>query len=323
MKSAAKSQKVWDVFDRKLAASRTMAMRIQARACLVLLTVCIGGREARGAPPRPATPDRRSAAAAAPAHATCTARVKALRLLLARLELQSIPERPLDAGPPHSRRGRPAREAGQLLVVDAGGAAQVGHRDLGLDRAALAAALVATFAFEREVRPGLAPRVYLWVDPRLPITTLGEVIDIASRSAEVRILVQPQAPSSTPPARLLAASGVKQLLARLTTEHPAQRLAVLAEVIGEVAEPCAPLVAVLRATAREYSEDKQGYLASRAPSALEACGCAVTDLDVLEYALLAGLGAYVPPLRWLPPPTAALLGAVPGTVGEALETTGR
>ncbi len=197
---------------------------------------------------------------------------------------------------PETRAGEVVRVPGYVLTIDAGGGLELeGDRISRPEEIKERIERPRHSRVERKV-------VYLWADREARVTAVVDAIAALPPGLERRLVVLDPTPPRQPAPRLLQSAGVKKLHADLEsgTAGPSERATVLARALQGAVAPCAPLVRAFGDVAGV--EDKGGFLARETPAALRACNCAMVDVDVVEYAMLAMLGVYDRWPRALPLP---------------------
>ncbi len=202
---------------------------------------------------------------------------------------------------PETRAGEVVRVPGYVLTIDARGGLE-----LDGDRITRREEIKAYLERPRHSRVERKV-VYLWADREVRVAAVVDAMAGLPPALERRLVVLDPTPPPQPAVRLLKSAGVKKLQADLRpgAVNPSERAAVLAKALQGAVAPCAPMVRAFGDVVGE--EDKGGFLAREVPAALRACNCAMVDVDVVEYGVLAMFGVYDRWPRALPLPAEAEL----------------
>lgn len=279
----------------------------------VVLAGCSGGQES-ATKERPATaapgPEQGAAGPAAPPAETggtapsCDQRADEMgRLMRAKADQ---PPMIMSSGPgmpvlPETRAGEVVRVPGYVLTMDARGG-------LELEGDRITRPEEIKERIERPRYRGVERNVmYLWADREARVAAVVDAIAALPPGLERRLVVLDPTPPPQPAVRLLQSAGVRKLQADLRpgVVNPSERATVLAKALQGAVAPCAPMVRAFGDVVGE--EDKGGFLAREVPAALRACNCAMVDVDVVEYGVLAMFGVYDRWPRALPLPAEAEL----------------
>ncbi len=289
-------------------------------AALLLAAACANGSAESPSPNAPAagaqaepaaTPPAAPAAAIPPGSAaeppseplSCDERMDrfAARLAPAAKEGNWLPI-PAEIEPIESPRGEPVQWGGAVVVLTRDGA-------ITLDGEPVAEAeLGEQLAAWRRMREQMAATsramaaVYVWADRAADPAKVARIAAAAPAALPARlVVVGAQHVADDYEKALLGHATVAGFRDQLATaDEPSNRAVMVAEHISNAVGLCAPLIRVFGNTAGIEASSKGEYLAKGAPSALRECDCGVADLDLLEYALLAVMGAFERPVRTVP-----------------------
>jgi hypothetical protein len=213
-----------------------------------------------------------------------------------------------------SPAGRPVREVGFAVAIDADGSATLSGRPVGDSPDALGGRLRQRLEVDQQMAVDRPAQLLVLADRRLPVAKLAALMAaVPGEIGDRRLIVTAAEPRAEVPSRLATADSVKRLRADSAAGSASERAAILAERVERAVGGCAPLVRVFGDAAGEGASDKLAFIAREAPKAIRRCDCKVGDLALLEYALLSVAGAYDVPQRWLPLPAPPAGG---GTVAD-------
>ncbi len=202
-----------------------------------------------------------------------------------------------------SDKGSPVREPGVTIAVDRDGMTVDGEL---VER--VEPDLRERLARQGEMMEALgeALSIYIAADASTPAPRVAEIAASAPEGVDVRfVLLGPARGGAAYEQELLAVPAVQQLHRDMDSVDPSRRAMQLAQSVEQAIGTCTPLIRVFGQIAALAPADKGAFLAREAPAALRQCKCNVGDLDLLEYAMLAVMGAFDRPLRWIPVADAA------------------
>jgi len=153
---------------------------------------------------------------------------------------------------------------------------------------------------------GRSGPLYIWADVATPAATVATIAAAAPDGLATRLaLAGPEHTETQYEAALLANPNVAKLRRDTDAVDPSQKAVIVAERVQEAVGLCAPLIRVFGDIAGVEASKKAERMAIGAPAAIRECGCNVADLDMIEYTLLAILGAFDRPIRSIPAAEAA------------------
>lgn len=205
---------------------------------------------------------------------------------------------PVGLTPIESSKGSPVESYGSTLVIESDGAfvfqgQQVANLDDLKDRL--------TVELDRILASDRGRALYIWAQASTPAASVAHLVSAVPADFDARLaLVGPERPLSDHDAELLNNPRIQRLRDEIDDLDPAQKAATFAKQIQAAVGACAPLIRVFGSVASTPGTSKAEYMAKAAPEALRDCQCQVADLDTIEYALLAVMGAYERPVRSIP-----------------------
>ncbi len=198
-------------------------------------------------------------------------------------------------------------DVGWIVVVGADGKASLsGDRDA---KSSLADTITAQRERARDDRT--EQPIYLAAAGTTPVAALAKAAAEARGAGlrgELRLLVSVAVPAPTPgDSRLFATPSVAALRKQLENARASGKAEaiVVADALRTAIAPCTPIVQLFGEMAAAEASEKAVMLV-KVPAAAQSCDCQMADVDVLEFSMLALLGAFDVRIGWLPaPPLAA------------------
>ena len=237
---------------------------------------------------------------------SCDARMDRFEAALAPVakETGALLTIPPDIAPIESTKGEPVREYGPVVVVRRDGGVSMNGERLQSIETDLADRLAAEVETMRMM--GRSGPLYIWADVATPAATVATIAAAAPDGLATRLaLAGPEHTETQYEAALLANPNVAKLRRDTDAVDPSQKAVIVAERVQEAVGLCAPLIRVFGDIAGVEASKKAERMAIGAPAAIRECGCNVADLDMIEYTLLAILGAFDRPIRSIPAAEAA------------------